>query len=271
MTGDDGWFYMRDGGSAGPETASHLLELLDQRIISRQTLVWRQDMPEWQPLEVALGLSVSLPPPPPGASVVSAAVAKPQTGTERTVALEKDYSPHPWRRYFARMLDTTVSGSFMFFIVGMLLVSMDQNAHAAFFEVVGGTNGNRIIESVLTTVLATLPNAVCIGFVGTTLGKWIFGVSVQREGGDSLGFPLALKRELLVWAKGFGLGIPLISFITVIVGYQTLKREGKSSWDSELNLVIVQRAPSPTQTMLNCFGVALWLAVLFTLIVISRA
>src|SRR5208283_3427346 len=62
----DVWFYVSDGGSEGPETSQRLLELLNAGKITRQTLVWRQGAPDWQPMESALGLADRLPPPIPG-------------------------------------------------------------------------------------------------------------------------------------------------------------------------------------------------------------
>lgn len=58
------WFYALDGQQAGPVTDSQLEELLSSRKIGPATLVWREGMAEWKPLNVARPLAA---PAVPGA------------------------------------------------------------------------------------------------------------------------------------------------------------------------------------------------------------
>src|SRR5690242_5414801 len=114
MSDDKGWYYLRDGGAVGPESSKHLLELLDAGAVTRSTLVWSEGVADWQPLEISLGLTREIPPPLPGA-IPQGMPPIPNAPTggylKPTPPPVPDQTPHPWRRYFARMLDITVGGA----------------------------------------------------------------------------------------------------------------------------------------------------------------
>jgi uncharacterized RDD family membrane protein YckC len=87
----------------------------------------------------------------------------------------QDTSPHPWRRYFARILDTLIHGSLGFFVIGLVAVILGPSGSAilkAFDDI------NPIVSAVAPTLLAIPFNALLIGLTGGSLGKWLFGVKV---------------------------------------------------------------------------------------------
>ena len=47
--------------------------------------------------------------------------------------------------------------------------------------------------------------------------------------------------------SGFGLAIPIISLITLIISFQTLRKDGKASWDKDMGLTVVQRKSGAAQ------------------------
>ena len=69
------WFYVNaDRQRQGPVPAETLRALVEAGTLGARSLVWRQGMPQWQPLEQVAGeLGVALAPPMPPASAVSAA------------------------------------------------------------------------------------------------------------------------------------------------------------------------------------------------------
>ncbi len=264
MTDQAAWYYIRNGGSAGPEALKRLLELLDEGAITRQTLVWQQGAAEWQPLESALGLSTEGPPPlpgkPPGMPPLPAAVDAPMVAPLLSHNYP-DFSPHPWRRYFARMLDTTVGASLTMFLLGAVLFVIDEPTFKGFIEFLNKPE-SRLVETLIYVVAAMPANAILIGFTGSSLGKWIFGITVSHLDSQPIGFRLALQREALVWWRGMGLGLPLISLFTLVNSFGTLRDEQKTSWDRELLLKVVHRPDSTRQTVLNFFGILLFLVVI---------
>lgn len=56
---------------------------------------------------------------------------------------------------------------------------------------------------------------------------------------ERLRFLVALERSFLVWIRGLGLGIPIISLITEIVAYNHLLKFGQTSWDRDLHGTVI--------------------------------
>lgn len=59
------WYYVSEGKQQGPVSDEVLLTLLHEGKIDRTTMIWREGMPDWQPLAVAQ--PTAPPPPPPSA------------------------------------------------------------------------------------------------------------------------------------------------------------------------------------------------------------
>lgn len=163
--------------------------------------------------------------------------------------------PSPWRRYGARTLDVMVSGATGFMILGFIWYSVAPLSADRFFTTFDAPGG-KLLDFALTVMMAGFLNALMIAFTGYTIGKAVFGIQVLNIDRSLLGFASALKRELLVWAKGLGLGIPLISLFTLIAGYRRLSEKGEASWDEGASVVLYRPAGS-TQTVLNVLGVGL--------------
>jgi hypothetical protein len=78
----------------------------------------------------------------------------------------------------------------------------------------------------------------CLNAFGTSLGKRLYGINLIRDDNEGFTLSLSLKRSLAVWVRGLGFGIAIASFVTLIVAYQTLTREGESSWDRDFQCTI---------------------------------
>jgi uncharacterized RDD family membrane protein YckC len=273
MSDAKGWYYLRDGGSVGPESSTHILELLDAGAVTRSTWLWRDGAADWQPLETALGLIANRPPPLPGTPPPGMPPI-PKESDVRSIPPAKltrysDFSPHPWRRYFARMLDTSVGAALMFFAIGVILFALSQDEYKEFFDWLSKPE-NRAISAILSFCLAMFPNALFIGFTGSSLGKSIFGVSVTHLDRKPIGFRLALYREVLVWTRGLWLGIPLLSVIPLINSFRKLNENRKTSWDNDLSLTVPQRPETRIQIGLSFFGVVLWFCITFALVELNN-
>jgi S1-C subfamily serine protease len=70
---------------------------------------------------------------------------------------------------------------------------------------------------------------------GTTPGKWIFHTTVRSKTGAQLDYSAALTRSANVWARGMGIGIPIVTLFTLLRGYSRLKSDGETSWDRDGN------------------------------------
>jgi hypothetical protein len=60
------WYYAADGQQLGPVSDAALDALLREGKINNATLIWREGMPDWQPL--AMARPTTTPPPPPFSS-----------------------------------------------------------------------------------------------------------------------------------------------------------------------------------------------------------
>lgn len=164
--------------------------------------------------------------------------------------------PHPWLRYWARMLDMSLYG-YLAFCICSIFVSIEQergpfatyvesalpNLGATALSRLGRFFGYASIALFGTPKLfgfAAFPvwwiiEAFNLSFFGSTLGKWIFGISVRKSNGEKLKFGEAVARGFRIWWQGLGLSIPIISFFTLQKSYSTLSSTGTTTWDREGN------------------------------------
>ncbi|MFH1700535.1 MAG: RDD family protein [Candidatus Zixiibacteriota bacterium] len=153
---------------------------------------------------------------------------------------------HPWRRFFARMVDVSTLGMallFMFaFIVGILF-----REHAIGFS---KALENKIISGFLLFLLWLPLEAILLSSTGTTLGKWIFGIRVVSFNGKKLLFSKALKRTFLVWLQGVGFGIPFVAIFTQLFGYRRLTRTGTTLWDRSVNSTVTHAEWGPVRVII---------------------
>lgn len=177
-----------------------------------------------------------------------------------------DTGPHPWRRLLARLLDTAVSGSITFFAIGVLLSIVAPEDAVRFLASLGGS---RIVEAVLTCVVAVPLNAVLVGWTGGSLGKWLFGVRVLDGRRVPIGLSPAVEREIWVLFEGLGMGIPFVAPITGYYAFRTLRDTGVTNWDAERSLVVVHREPGIRQVIGSTVGGVLLLCLLASLALLT--
>lgn len=169
-------------------------------------------------------------------------------------------SPHaPWRRYFARIFDITLLGYLSWVIIGYVSYSLFPLRADAFF-----TNLNYLADIILTFFTGCVMSGVFIGSFGTTPGKLIFGVRIKNSVGSMPSIVEALSREMNVFIHGLGLGIPIVSFFTMIRCYFKLKNNEHISWDKD-RFTVQYRSSSAKQTMLTILGLIAYGTLLFYL------
>ncbi len=232
------WFVQ--GRDDGPSTVEGLAALVRTGEIMSDTQVRDGAGGDWSAAGERLPGLFAAPP------TVSASPA-PATGWT-------DTSPHPWRRYAARILDNMVVGLMTWWIIGLVAYSVAPAESEAFFSVFDGPLGG-IADQLLTLLCAIPGTAALIGLTGLTPGKWIFGVRVLREG-RPIGFPAALNRELEIWVRGLACGIPLISLLTLSNSYNELTTgKRRTAWDLRQGNIVTHRDQSVLAT------IGMWIAV----------
>ncbi|MEK8127096.1 RDD family protein [Paenibacillus filicis] len=134
--------------------------------------------------------------------------------------------PRPWVRFWARTLDYYT----FVFVLGLIWEFM----FPGFLEQI-----RSILLSLLYALVWLIVEGLFLTLFGTTLGKWIFGISIFNENGERLTPVQSFRRSLLVWWRGTGIGIGLPKLIAAILGHSRLVREGITTWDRDMELVVV--------------------------------
>jgi hypothetical protein len=152
-------------------------------------------------------------------------------------------------------------------VLGVLTYAVVSGATAdALFS---GISKNRFVDSFLTAAIAIPLNALLIGYTGGTLGKWLLGVRVLGNNGGPIGFVRAFRRECDVWVRGVGLYIPLITIVTCIVAYSTLKKTRAATWDTDKGIQVVHRDSGLRQVAGTVTAVLAFAAVIVMLSVLA--
>jgi|HubBroStandDraft_5_1064220.scaffolds.fasta_scaffold195044_2 hypothetical protein len=273
MNTDGQWYYLASGGSRGPEPMERLLELLESKTISPSTPVWKEGNADWQPIELVLRDVGGSPPPLPGHAQ---AAIQPLAPTIPAIDPQKlagrfaftDSSPHPWRRYFARVLDTLSGGTATWFLLNLLVAAVDQDTSKSIVQFSSDDQYKYLLSAVII-LLASFPNALFIGLTGSSIGKWLFGIKVMSSSNSVLGFKVAFSREMIIFVKGWGLGLPIVYLFTMIAAYKNLKADGEATWDRDLGAIVTQRPSSTGQTLMSLTGAVLWLILYVFLIALA--
>jgi uncharacterized RDD family membrane protein YckC len=258
-----------EGERRGPLTHLQLRHLIDAGEISARNLAWHQELDGWKPLgelqeferelrraEIANqeeADEIDLPSATDDTGQDTPSLLSSDQATESdksartrhdetTIAAATDAPPgsitraptqpfRMWTRVGARLVDTILLGSaacILFSLAGGALVA----GLGMFFP--------------LALIASTfLMEAGLLCSFGTTPGKALLGVTVRSATGEILSWGKALRRSLLVWLRGLGLGYPLFALILGIFCYLEVRRRGDIIWDREQNLKITYTNPSP--------------------------
>jgi hypothetical protein len=137
------------------------------------------------------------------------------------------FQGRPWRRYWARTLDTLLFSLPAGFIFGLLFPQFTANALKS---------GGELVIGVFILPFVILCEACILGGTGTTFGKWLLNIKLVRKmDGERINFPQALKRSFLVWVQGLAFGLPLVSLITMGFAAGRIRRNGTASWDDAIS------------------------------------
>lgn len=129
--------------------------------------------------------------------------------------------PHPWRRFFARLIDMQ--------LYSLLLL-------AVYYILLGQCPGKGALFEAIILILATLLmlalEPLMISRLSTTPGKWIFAIRVRNADGGRLSYRQALERSKGVLRLGLGYYLPVYHWVRLYKSYKIYALEGKElDWD----------------------------------------
>jgi len=279
------WYYLESDVPTGPFPWPRLLALSKAGIVGPTTLVCIAGGPEWVTLAEASrqrqperafppsvpisagGESLSAPAVQNSSAIVSPfeLVGEPLAQTTLQDRSEWLTTPAaPWRRYGARMVDTTVHGYLGAMVIAFAWYAVAPLSAEAFFTSLSQPPTGPLLDIVLTVSIAALVGGLVVGVSGSSLGKAIFGIKVVDRNMHAIGIRRGLNREMHVWFRGMALGIPIVAIFTMLAAFNTLQKEGVSSWDRDKH-VVLYRPNGRFQYLMNAVGIALFI-ILFTLV-----
>ena len=133
----------------------------------------------------------------------------------------------PWVRWLARTFDVYIFIFISSYVASVLLPEFYVR--------------NWLFWSFLSIPLWIFVEAFLLTTFGTTPGKWLLKVNVALASSDDILYSKALSRSAKVCWRGYGLGLPFVQFITSIVAFNNLKKNGVTSWDREEGFLITHK------------------------------
>ena len=185
----------------------------------------------------------------------------------RMAELEREKSgrtsePQPWNRLAARMFDYAIWGLVLAIVLSEARGAGWISRDTAYWL------GYPLIAPILITGSWVPVEALLIAALGTTPGKWLFGVYLQFSISDAYAprdaksqIQRGFRRALRVWWSGMGCGIVPLAAVLIAYSYERVAREQETEWDFAEDC-LVTHGPSGTLNMATgVLGLAamLWL------------
>lgn len=152
---------------------------------------------------------------------------------------------HPWRRFFAKIVDLGTIGIIPIFIV--YIAGIEFLPHLVLFTdnplLMDGTRKDhaeaiaQVFVGISFSMLWIPIDAFFLSVMGYTPGRWLYGISVRADNGSILRFWPALKRSALVALQGLALFTPFALF-TKLAAYRRLTKTGTTLWDSKVGSIV---------------------------------
>ncbi len=151
--------------------------------------------------------------------------------TETVLRIKPGFRNHafrPWRRYFARGLDVCLYGIIWYILLGYVL----------HINLTKDSLGLDAAGWIVTAVLMILIEPILLNRFGTTFGKWVFGLKIEKADGTRLSYGEGLHRTWVMFGKGSGYGIPIYNLVRNYKSYKLCKEEEIQPWDEGLSYTI---------------------------------
>jgi hypothetical protein len=170
--------------------------------------------------------------------------------------------PRPWQRLAARIFDYSIWGLVLALLLSELRGLNIVPGDFAFWV------GHPLLAPVLITGSWVPIEALLIASIGTTPGKWLFGVFLQFSISDAYArrdtraqLDRALRRSFRVWWEGIGCGFPLLAPVLIAVAYEKLAQNQETDWDFAQDVLVTHGPPGVLNTVTGVCGLAamLWL------------
>ncbi|MEO6929018.1 MAG: DnaJ domain-containing protein, partial [Casimicrobiaceae bacterium] len=165
--------------------------------------------------------------------------------------------PRPWHRLAARLFDYALWG-----LVLALLLSELRGADVV-PESAAWWLGHPLVAPVLITLSWVPIEGLLIASLGTTPGKWLFGVYLQFSISDAYArrdtrahFERGMSRAFRVWWEGVACGFLLLAPILIAVSYEKIAQNQETDWDFAEDCLVTHGPPGILNALTGVCGLA---------------
>ncbi len=131
---------------------------------------------------------------------------------------------HPWRRFFARMLDHMLYGVAWSALLA-LCFHINLSSRRGILD---------LLDTAVAALMMLILEPALLRLFGTTLGKWIFGLRLEDENGKRPSYMAGFARTLQVIGSGLGFHIPIYRLVRLWKSYKQCSDNEELPWDGEL-------------------------------------
>ena len=153
--------------------------------------------------------------------------------------------PYPWRRYWARWVDLalyTCAFEVAFAIPQAIAELLLQTRLES--DIIFKTFWNLgwiLVVGLAAWISYWFVEALLISSLGTTLGKWLFGIRIVNSDHTKLSYKQALKRSFRVYWRGLALHLRFMDLYTQYRAYWDLSKNGITSWDRDGGILVIHK------------------------------
>jgi len=165
--------------------------------------------------------------------------------------------PRPWHRLAARSFDYALWGLMLALLLNQLRGTGVVGADTAYW-----LSHPLVAPSLISFTWVPL-EALLVAAVGTTPGKWLFGIYLQLSISDAYArldtraqLARGLRRALRVWIEGVGCGFPLVAPIMVAIAYEKLAEHQETDWDFALDCLVTHGPAGVLNSITGVCGIA---------------
>ncbi|MAT38873.1 MAG: hypothetical protein CL946_04640 [Ectothiorhodospiraceae bacterium] len=100
------------------------------------------------------------------------------------------------------------------------------------------TNSNGLIIVLFAMFSWVFIESLLLSIFGTTPGKYLLGIRLEKFGEKRPSFPDALARSFGVWLQGEAAGLPFVNLLTWYMGLNRLTKKGMTAWDEKYGFTV---------------------------------
>lgn len=165
--------------------------------------------------------------------------------------------PRPWHRLAARVFDYAIWGLMLALLLSQLRSAGFISSTAAYWL------GHPLVAPIIITLSWVPIETLLIAAVGTTPGKWLFGIYLQFSISDAYArrdtvaqLARGFRRAIRVWVEGVGCGFPLIAPVLIAVAHENLAENQETDWDFALDCLVTHGPAGVVNTVTGVCGLA---------------